>query len=174
MAEFPHTSVALYVLTAVNRLTQVKLVVTSLTKITVGTAPPQLSVAGGGDGAGTLDAHVTVMFVGHVTTGGVTSLTTIVWVHVAELPQTSVALYVRIAVNLLTQVELIVTSLTHMTVGVPPPQLSVAGRFVAGGRTFEAHETVTLAGHVIIGGVTSLTVIVCVHVAEFPHASVAR
>ena len=52
--------------------------------------------------------------------------------------------------------------------------MSVIGRFVAGGGTFSAHWTVTFAGQVIVGGILSLTTIVCVHVAEFPHASVAR
>ena len=56
--------------------------------------------------------------------GGVLSLTVMICVHVAELPQASVALYVRKIVYLFVQVWLLITSLIQVTVAVP--QLSLA------------------------------------------------
>lgn len=55
-----------------------------------------------------------------------------------------------------------------------PLQLSLAVTLpVLGAGTWLAHENVTGGGQVMEGGITSLTVIVCVHVAELLHASVA-
>ena len=68
-----------------------------------------------------------------------------------------------------------VTSLMKVTTGAVPPQLSeVMTLAVFGAGTRFAHWTVTFAGHVIVGGVLSNTLIVCVQVAELPQASVAR
>jgi hypothetical protein len=56
----------------------------------------------------------------------------------------------------------------------PAPQLSVvtmAPGFAAG--TKAAHDTVTFAGQVIVGGAMSSTCITCAHVAELPQRSVA-
>ena len=55
-----------------------------------------------------------------------------------------------------------------------PPQLSVAvteAILTAGTRL--AHWTVTFAGHVREGAMSSNTVSIWAHVAELPHASVA-
>ena len=53
-------------------------------------------------------------------------------------------------------------------------QLSVAVAIpVVAGSVLDVHCIVTLAGQVITGGVLSSTVMVWVHVLEFPHASVA-
>ena len=91
--------------------------------------------------------------------------------QVAVLPQLSVAVYVLLMVNLLAQTILTTASeLVRVTV---PPQLSLVGRFVAGGGTLLAQLTVILAGHVIDGGMLSKTVMVCAQVAELPHSSVA-
>ena len=54
-----------------------------------------------------------------------------------------------------------------------PPQLSLVGKLVLAGGTLLAHETVTFAGQVIVGGVLSKTVMIWAQVAEFPQASVA-
>ena len=56
-----------------------------------------------------------------------------------------------------------------------PAQLSVAvTNAVFGAGTAEAQLTVNAAGQVITGGVTSFTVIVCVHSVKLLAASVAR
>ncbi len=63
-------------------------------------------------------------------------------------------------------------SLTKVTVVVE--QLSVAVTDAAfGAGTSAAHCTTSAPGHVIWGGVVSFTVMVWVHVAVFPQASVA-
>ena len=66
------------------------------------------------------------------------------------------------------------TSLTKVTVGIPL-QLSLAETLPGlGAGTCAAHWKVRLAGQVIDGGVASNTVIICVQVAVFRQASVAR
>src|SRR5687767_11065159 len=66
-----------------------------------------------------------------------------------------------------------ITSL-KVTTGVPA-QLSVAvGVPVAAGAVLSSKLIVRFGGHVITGGVMSFTVIIWLHVAEFPHTSVAR
>ena len=66
------------------------------------------------------------------------------------------------------------TVLTCSTVTVPG-QASLAVTSVVFGAGIDAlHESASVAGQVIVGGVTSiLRVIVCVHVALLPHSSVA-
>src|SRR5688572_29833761 len=67
----------------------------------------------------------------------------------------------------------VMTSPTCVMVAAPP-QLSdevTLPVFTAG--TSGAHETVTFGGQVIVGGVLSNTVIVCIQVDELLHASVA-
>jgi len=68
--------------------------------------PLQLSDAmtNAGFGSGTRLAHCTVIFAGHMMNGTVLSNTDIVCEHVAELPHSSVALYVRVTLKRLTQV----------------------------------------------------------------------
>ena len=69
----------------------------------------------------------------------------------------------------------VVTSPTKEITGAPPLQLSVAVTWLMseGGKS-EAHWNVTFGGQVIWGGVSSNTRMLCVHVAELPHSSVAR
>ena len=68
-----------------------------------------------------------------------------------------------------------VTSPTCVIV-IVPVQLSVAvTRVISGTGTGPLQMIVGAAGHVITGGcVSTVLVIVCVHVALLPHASVAR
>ena len=96
-------------------------VATSPTWTTV--TAPQLSVAvtAAGLGAGTSAGHCTVTGGGQVMAGGTVSVTMIVWVQVAILPQASVAVHRRVMV--LGQAPLLVS--VKLT-GKVPPQLSVA------------------------------------------------
>src|SRR5438874_10547535 len=56
-----------------------------------------------------------------------------------------------------------------------PPQLSlVVTLLVSGTGTWLAQLTVRLGGQVMLGGLVSLTVMVCVQAALLPHWSVAR
>ena len=59
-------------------------------------------------------------------------------------------------------------------VGIDPPDGMVPPGLGAGSGPLQA-KTAKFGGHVIVGGVTSnFLVIICVQVAELPHASVAR
>jgi hypothetical protein len=92
--------------------------------------------------------------------------------QVAVLPQASVALNVRVSKYLFSHCLLLITSPTCIFTTLPP-QLSftvTSIRFIAG--TWLAQVTVVLDGQTMVGAVWSFTVIVCLHVAVFPQASV--
>ena len=79
----------------------------------------------------------------------------------------------RVTVYWLAQSWLVITSPIQFTVTLPP-QLSLAMVVVVSGSgTSAAHETITLPGHDIVGGVPSKTVMVWAQVAVFPHRSAA-
>ena len=148
---------------------------TSLTCV-IAAVPEQLSVAVTRAilGTGTRLAHCTVILVGQVIIGGVSSRTVMIWLQVAELPHKSVALYVRVSVYRLGHVWLEITSPTCVITAVPE-QLSVdVTSAILGAGTKAAHCTLIAAGHVSIGGVSSNTVMICVQVDVFPQPSVAR
>ena len=92
--------------------------------------------------------------------GGVLSKTVMIWLHVAELPQTSVALYVLVNVKRLTHVMFEMTSPACVTVTTPPQLSEVVTVVVLTGGTRLAHCTVTFIGHVIIGALLSNTVMI--------------
>ena len=147
---------------------------TSLTNETV-TVPVQLS-----DveirfilGTGTSELELTVIEFGQVILGGVRSFTVIIWVHVAVLPQRSVALYVRVIVYLFAQVCAEMTSPKKVTITVPEQLSEEVTKLLLAAGTSELQLTVIALGQVILGGVISLTVIIWVQVAEFPQISVA-
>src|SRR5437870_8495669 len=119
-------------------------------------------------GTFTPPAHCTFTRSGYVMIGGIVSWTVFLHVPVPILPHTSVALYVRVMVNWLKQLLALITSLTQLTVTVPAQWSLAVTRLVLGAGTSPAHCTFTGAGQVMIGGVVSLTVIVCVYVALLP------
>ena len=92
----------------------------------------------------------------------------------AVLPHASVARYVLVNEKLLAHPWPVMTSPTWVTVTTPPQLSAVMTAPVLTAGTSFAQETVVLAGQVMVGGVTSLTVMTCVQVAELPQASVAR
>src|SRR5512133_1163734 len=95
------------------------------------------------------------------------SFTVICCVHVDVFPQESAAWYVRVMIRGQLPDH---TSLIKVTAGVP--QLSVAVTAVmSGAGTALMQATVTSAGHTITGAMLSLTVMICTHVAVFPHRS---
>ena len=110
---------------------------------------------------------------GHVIAGGVPSKTVMTCVQVAELPQTSVAMYVRVKVKRLTHVWFVMTSPPLVTVTTPPQLSEAVMEPGAGAGTKLAHETVMGAGHVNVGGVSSKTTMISAQVAVLPHSSVA-
>jgi hypothetical protein len=114
---------------------------------------------------------------GAVIEGGVLSVTVTVWVAVELLPAASVAVYVIVVVptgkklSVGSALRVMVTA-EQLSVAVAVPRAALPTNFpqsVAPGPVV----TVTAAGAVITGGVSSVTVTVCVAVAVFPLASVA-
>src|SRR5690242_6584711 len=108
-----------------------------------------------------------------VIVGGVESFTVMVWTWLLLLPQASVAVYVRLMTNLLTQAPAEVWSLWLITGA--PPQLSVATTAASSAaRIAPTHCTVTSAGTLVITGrVSSLTVMVWIWLLLLPQESVA-
>ena len=79
----------------------------------------------------------------------------------------------RVTLNLFTHAPAVVTSLTKVTVTLPQVSLAVTLPMATAG-TALAHLTVTLAGQVMLGGVTSCTVIAWLTVPDsLPHTSTA-
>src|SRR5687768_14524291 len=128
--------------------------------------------------AGISVSQETVAFAGHVITGGVLSSTVIVWLHVAELPQSSGTVCWRVIVpphppptsGPVLQAYVRVGS--QRSVAPAPGNASNAAKLTGHAGTSATHETVTFVGHVMTGGVLSSTVIVWLHVAELPQSSV--
>src|SRR5436190_10573980 len=94
--------------------------------------------------------------VGQVIVGGVVSRTVIVCAQLDLLPHASVAVQVR-AITLVPPQKL-VTASTYVMVTAPQPSWAVATPvlFVV---VLAGHSSTTSAGHVIVGGVMSRTVI---------------
>ena len=104
--------------------------------------------------------------------GGVVSVTVIVCVLVADVfPHASIASQLLVLVKLFAQVPAVVTSLNNLTVELPHASDAVG----AVNDGVAVHSIVAFAPAVpIVGAVVSVTVIVCVLVADvFPHASIA-
>ena len=146
----------------------------SLTKLMVGVPQASEAVTAVISGAGTGVLHPgKESGAGHVIVGGVESIVrVIVCEQVAVLPQTSVAIYVRVVISV--QPVVFIASLTKDTVGVPHASVAVT-EVISGAGTIPLHPgKVTGAGHVMTGGVVSMVlVMVWLHVAVFPQPSVA-
>ena len=134
------------------------------------TAPSHASVAVAvpKDGADPQSTGLTTD--GHVMIGDVLSCTVMVLLHVAALPQSSVAVHVRVNVyscpqppdiESVTNVIFTTGSQSSVTDGVP--------------NTGTVPHSIgeTTAAHMISGGVLSTTSMVCTQVAVFPQSSVA-
>src|SRR5207247_163276 len=143
-------------------------VVASL-NVTTGAAS-QVSVAVGAGNTGAAGQLIGEAATGQVIVGGVTSCTTTVWLHEAELPLQPVAVQVRVMLYVSAQAPGVVASL-NVTTGAAS-QVSVA---VGAGNTGAAGQLIGEAatGQVIVGGVTSCTTTVWLHEAELPLQSVA-
>ena len=162
----PQPSSAVQVLVIVYSLGQEPFVVTSA-EVNVGV--PQLSVTVGVVQDGVPEHSILEGPGNPERTGGIVSSTLMVCVAVAVLPQSSVAVQVRVMLNSLGQVPLVVTS-ANVKTGVP--QLSVAVGVVQDG--VPEHSIVKAPGRPdMTGGMVSSTLIVCDAVAVFPQRSVA-
>lgn len=118
-----------------------------------------------------LPLHCMVISAGQEIDGATLSSTTMVCAHVFELPQASVATQVRVIVSSWGHAPPTVTSL-KVIAGSGSQSVAVAEP-VAGGNVLSVHWIVRSAGHVIAGGVLSLTNIVCTQELKLPQSSVA-
>ena len=120
---------------------------------------------------GLLSHSPTVMLLGQLTiTGGVLSTTFTVCVQLAELPQSSVAVQVRVTVYVPAHAPGVVTSAnvtvrvgSHASVAVGAGNTGLAGHWIGE----------VAVGQLITGGVVSITTTVWLHDAELPLQSVA-
>ena len=120
-------------------------------------AAPKLGVLG----------HSTFDTEGQVIDGGVLSVTEIVLLQVEELPQSSVAVQVRVTVNghspeVVTSENVGTTLLSHRSEAVAAPKIMGFG-----------HSTFDTVGQVIEGAVLSVTEIALLQVEELLQSSVA-
>jgi hypothetical protein len=109
-----------------------------------------------------------VVLAGHTMEGAVISLTVTVELHVDVLPQSSVALHVRVCTVGQDPLGVVLTTITstmasQASLAVALPQTTAAGQ-----------SMVVLAGQVMDGAVMSLTVIVALQVDVLPQSSVAN
>ena len=168
VAVLPQSSVAVHVRVRPYVLPHEPGVVES-TKVMV-TVASHASVAVGGVNTGTAGHVIGEVCATQVIVGGVISCTTIVPLHVAVLPQSSVAVQVRVVLYVPAQEPGVVAS-TKVIVTVAS-QASVAVGAVNTGKAGQSTGDVC-ATHVIVGGVLSCTTIVPLHVAVLPQSSVA-
>src|SRR6187551_3407320 len=168
VAEFPQSSVAVHVRVVLYVPTHEPGVVAS-TNVMV-TVASHASVAVGGVNTGKAGQSTGVVCATQVIVGAVISCTTIVPLHVAVLPQSSVAVHVRVVLYVPTHEPGVVAS-TKVMVTVAS-QASVA---VGGVNTGKAGQSTgdVCATHVIVGGIKSSTTIVPLHDAVLPQSSVA-
>jgi len=147
---------------------QVPWVVTSDADIV--TVPSHASVAVGAIHTGTAGQLIGDVCVAQVIVGGVLSRTTIVPVHVAVLPQSSVAVHVRVTLYVPAHVPCVVAS--DAVIVTVPSHASVAVGAVHTGTAGQSIGEVC-ATHVITGAVTSRTTIVRLQLVLLPQSSVA-
>ena len=117
----------------------------------------------------TPESDTTLTVAGQLITGAVESITVTVKLQMAVLPDGSVATRVTVVVprlNVLPDVGVLTTVTLQLSVAVTL-KLTIAPQLLL------AEATLMLAGQVIVGGVVSLTVTVCVQVDTLPDASVA-
>ena len=134
------------------------------------TAGSQRSVAVAGGNTGVSGQLIGDTTVGHVMIGGILSMTTTVWLQVAEFPQSSVAVQVLVVLYVFGQGPATVTSANvRATIG------SQRSDTIGSGNTGVAGQLIgdVAGGQTILGGVTSCTTIVRLHVAVLPQSSVA-
>ena len=122
----PQSSVAVHVLVAVYVPAQDPGVLTSENVIV--TLGSQVSVAVGGVNNGVAGQLIGVVCVTQIIVGGVMSCTTIVLLHVAVFPQSSVAVHVLVAVYVPGHDPGVVTSVKVMATNGSQVSVAVGGR----------------------------------------------
>jgi hypothetical protein len=139
-------------------------------ELTDGVLHPSVAVAVPKFAVDMFTSHSITTFGGQVIAGGVISLTVMVWLAVAVFPHASIAVHFRVTALALPQLlvvasvnDIVAVELLHASLAVGEEKVGVAGQSMVDGPPTP----------LITGGVLSLTVIVWLAVAVFPHASVA-
>src|SRR5678809_569426 len=109
-----------------------------------------------------------VVLAGQVMDGAVLSFTVIVALHVDVLPQSSVALQIRVFTTGQVPLALVLTTVTVTLVSQASDAVAFAHTTAAG------QSIVVLEGQVMAGAVISRTVTVALQVDVLPQSSVAR
>jgi hypothetical protein len=156
----------------VKLLVHIWLVTTSLTKVTVTVpqlsvvlTPPELT-------GGTCEAQDTVTLAGQLIPGDALSSIMIVCTQLLELPQSSVALQVRVMVYSCAHAPPTVTSLEVM-VGVASQLSDAVAEPVFAGKVLAVQRMVTFGGQDMVGAMLSSTTIVCTQELVLPQSSLA-
>jgi hypothetical protein len=136
----------------------------------IATVGSHASVAVGAVNTGAAGHAMGDVWVAHVIVGGVVSCTMIVALQVAVLPQSSVAVHVRVTLMLAGQVPGVETSAKVIVTLASQASVAVGA---ANTGAFGQSTGVTCAAQVIVGGVVSCTMIVALQVAVLPQSSVA-
>jgi hypothetical protein len=118
-----------------------------------------------------LAVHCIVTLAGHDTVGAIRSFTVMIWLHVLELPQASVAFHLRVIILSCGHAPATTTSVDEIT-AVEQLSAPVAVPVLAGNE-LAVHEIVTFTGQVTDGATLSATVMLCIQFTELPHSSVA-
>lgn len=165
---FPQSSVAVQVLVTIYSPAQSPLVVTSANTRVNALPHASVALAVANDGVA---GQLIVDGAGKAAiTGAVISCTLIVWNAVDILPQSSVAVQVRVTLYSPAQSPDVVTSLNTRLKALPQPSVADA---VAKEGTEGQLIVLTAGSGAITGAVTSCTLIVCEAVDTLPQSSVA-
>jgi len=162
------SSVAVHVLVTVKVPGQEPGVVAS--EKVIATLASQASVAVGALNAGTAGQLIGEVCATHVIVGGVLSCTTIVRLQVAVLLQSSVAVHVRVTLNVPGHDPGVVES-EKVTVTLASQASVTVGALNAG--TAGQLSGVVCVVQVSVGGILSITTTEALHVPVFPQSSVA-
>jgi hypothetical protein len=169
--KLPQLSVAVHVRVTLYSCVQMPLWVVRSVKVIAGLTALHKSVAVAIPKLGVAGHSMLAMTVGQVITGPVKSVTAMVRLQVAEFPQLSEAVQVRVTLYDCTQMPPGVVRSVKLMVAVPLHKslAEAAGKTGVAGHTMVA----TTVGQIMTGAVLSVTKIVRLHIAEFPQLSVA-
>lgn len=131
----------------------------------------QISVAVA-EPVGSPEPHSIVILAGQEIIGGVVSVTLIDWSQLAELPEQSVAVQVRV-IRLSPVHEFPVTTSENVIIGFASQTSVAVAEPVTEGSEGSPHSTDAFAGQLMGGGVVSVTFIVWSQLEELPEQSVA-
>jgi hypothetical protein len=158
----PQSSVALQILVFTTGQEPLGVVLTTTTSTVASQASEAVALP-----HTTTAGHAMVVLAGQVIDGAVLSFTVIVALQVEVLPQSSVALQIRVFTTGQEPLGVVLTTTTSTVASQASEAVALPHTTTAG------HAMVVLAGQVIDGAVLSFTVMVALQVEVLPQSSVA-